>query len=294
MASKLPLVVIVGPTASGKTGLAIRLAKEFGGEIISADSRAIYRGLDIGTAKPTIEERKGVPHWGIDLVDPGERFTVADFKVYADNIIKDIRSRGKVPILVGGTGLYVDAVVYDFKFTKGGNDVMRRTALEQLSLSELHEYCLENNVSLPENDKNKRYVINAIMRSGENHKRNEKPIANTLIVGITTQNEILKSRIIERANIIFSPETFAEAEGVAGRFGWDNEAMTGNIYPLIRMVLAGKMTKAEAQERFITLDWRLAKRQMTWLKRSGHIRWLSLEEAYTYLARQLASLNKSC
>ena len=109
--SQLPLIVIVGPTASGKTGLAIRLAREFGGEIISADSRAVYSGLDIGTAKPTEEEQQLAPHWGIDSALPSERFTAADFKQYAVQKIAEIRSRGHVPLLVGGTGLYVDSVV---------------------------------------------------------------------------------------------------------------------------------------------------------------------------------------
>ena len=102
----LPLVVIVGPTASGKTELAIRIAKKFNGEVISADSRAIYRGLDIGTAKPTSEEQQGIPHWGIDIVDPGERFTAANFKVYAQRKISEIRSRGHLPIIAGGTGRF--------------------------------------------------------------------------------------------------------------------------------------------------------------------------------------------
>lgn len=294
MASRLPLVVIVGPTASGKTGLAIRLAKEFGGEIISADSRAVYRGLDIGTAKPSAEERQGVPHWGFDLVNPGERFTAADFKLYANQKMAEIRSRGKIPFLVGGTGLYIDAVVYDFDFPEGGNDTERRDELDALSFEELYKYCTEHNISLPQNYKNKRYVINAILRNSQKHKRNDAPIDNTIIVGITTENNILRERIIERSKTIFSAQTFREAEQVAARFGWDNEAMTGNIYPLIHSVIDGKMTRAEAESRFVTLDWRLAKRQKTWLKRSEHIQWYNYEKAYTYLARRLAALNKSC
>jgi len=111
-------IVIVGPTGSGKTGVGIEIAKEVGGEIISADSRAIYKGMDIGTAKPSLEEQDGVPHWGIDLVEPGERFTVADWKAYAEQKIQEIRARGKVPMVVGGTGLYVDALVYNYQFTE--------------------------------------------------------------------------------------------------------------------------------------------------------------------------------
>jgi len=109
--------VIVGPTGSGKTGVGIRLAKKLDGEIISADSRAIYKGMDIGTAKPTAKEQEGVVHHGLDLVEPGERFTVADWKAYAEQKICSIQKKGKTVIVVGGTGLYIDALVFDYKFT---------------------------------------------------------------------------------------------------------------------------------------------------------------------------------
>ena len=111
-----PCIIILGPTGSGKTGVSIKIAKAIGGEIISADSRAIYQGMDIGTAKPTKEEQSEVPHWGLDLVKPGERFTVADWKEYAKQKIKEIKSRDHVPIIVGGTGLYIDALVYNYQF----------------------------------------------------------------------------------------------------------------------------------------------------------------------------------
>ena len=102
---KLPLVVIVGPTASGKTALAIKLAEQCGGEIICADSRTVYKEMDVGTAKPTAAEQHQVPHWGLDLVRPDQRFTAADFKLYAEQKIKEIRERGHIPFVVGGTGL---------------------------------------------------------------------------------------------------------------------------------------------------------------------------------------------
>lgn len=115
-----PLIVIVGPTASGKTTLAIELARRLDGEIICADSRTVYKGMDIGTAKPTEEEQLFVPHHLLDVVDPGERFTVADFKRLANEAIIDIIGRGKVPIMVGGSGLYIDAVLFDYKFAPVG------------------------------------------------------------------------------------------------------------------------------------------------------------------------------
>jgi tRNA dimethylallyltransferase len=120
---KYQAVVIVGPTASGKSALAIELAQRVGGEVISADSRAIYRGMDVGTAKVLPEEMGGVPHWGIDLVDPDERFTAYDYKEYVLSKIQQITDQGKVPIVVGGTGLYIDALLYDYKF----NTVVKNT-----------------------------------------------------------------------------------------------------------------------------------------------------------------------
>lgn len=287
-----PLIVISGPTASGKTGLAVRLAKEFGGEIISADSRAVYKGLDIGTAKPSLQEQQAVPHWGIDLVEPNERYSVADFKSYAEQKIEYIRTRGKVPFLVGGTGLYIDAVLYNFEFSTGANDNRQRQQLEQKSIEDLYEYCDQHNIKLPENYKNKRYVINAILRKDSKHKRNEAILPNTIVVGITTENEILKDRISARASQIFSPGMLEEAERAAATYGWDTEAMTGNIYPLLRQYFAGELSLDEAREKFQILDWQLAKRQRTWLKRNQDITWMTLDKAYTYLAHRLASPNK--
>ena len=110
------LISIVGPTASGKTALAIRVAEELSGEIICADSRTVYKGLDIATAKPSRDERNRVPHHALDVVTPDEPFTVADFKQLADKAIKDIQDRGKIPILVGGSGLYIDAVLFNYSF----------------------------------------------------------------------------------------------------------------------------------------------------------------------------------
>lgn len=122
-----PIIVILGPTGSGKTAVAIEIAQAIGGEIISADSRAIYKGMDIGTAKPSVEEQGIVPHWGIDLVEPGERFTVADWKAYAEQKIAEIRTRGKIPIVVGGTGLYIDALVYNYQF----NNIVQKSCSDR-------------------------------------------------------------------------------------------------------------------------------------------------------------------
>jgi len=286
--TNLPLIVVVGPTASGKTSLAIAIAKKFGGEIISADSRAIYKGMDIGTAKPTVEEREGVPHWGLDLAEPDERFTAADFKQYALKKIAEIRAREHLPILVGGTGLYVDSVIFDYQFGPLA-DTQKRAALEAMSLNALHEYCLENNVSLPENSLNKRYVIRAIEQNSINTKRRETPIENTIVVGIATERDVLRTRIEARAEHIFDDGVVEEATILGKKYGWNHESMTGNIYPLVHSYLEGELSASEMKEKFTTLDWRLAKRQLTWLRRNPFIRWGSLTEVKDYLYQALAN-----
>jgi tRNA dimethylallyltransferase len=286
-ANQLPLVVIVGPTASGKTALAVQLAKEYEGEIICADSRTIYKGMDIGTAKPTQAEQEVVPHWGIDLVEPDERFTASDFKTYAETKIEEIRARGHVPFLVGGTGLYVDAILFNYQFGSKGNPVLRQK-LEGMTVAELQAYCIENNVTLPENDKNKRYLIRAIEQKGVNIRKRTAPVSNSIIVGIATEKAILDERIIHRTEQLFQNGVVEEAIKLGKKYGWESEAFTGNIYKVVKSYLAGDLEEKDMQEKFTTLDRQLAKRQMTWLRRNQSIHWASLREAEQYISRLLA------
>lgn len=286
----LPLIVIVGPTASGKTGLAIRMAKRYNGEVISADSRAIYKGMDIGSAKPDVAGRQGVPHWGFDMVEPGERFTAADFKQYANEKIAEIRARGHLPIIAGGTGLYVNAVIFDYEFPAEPAPG-EREKWEAVSLGALHDYCIKNNIKLPENKQNKRYVINAILRNGYALKMKKQPFDNTIVVGIATTVEQLKARISLRTEQIFADGVIDEAKILSEKYGWNSEAMKANIYPLIRRQLSGELTLSETKELCSMRDWHLAKRQMTWFKRNEYIKWLPLNEAYTYIAHTLDNLN---
>lgn len=280
-----PLIVIVGPTASGKSALAIELARDFGGEIICADSRTVYTHMDIGTAKPSIADRAAVPHWGLDLVEPGESFSAADFQKYAYEKIVDIRARGKVPFMVGGTGLYVDGVVFEYEF--GPVNTELREELEKLTLKELYEYCFKNNIKLPENEKNRRYVIRAIEQKSINTKRLTEPQHNTIIVGITTEANTLRERIYERSEHLFESGVVEEAKSLGEKYGWESEAMTGNIYRLVHEFLNGTITESELRTRFETSDWQLAKRQLTWLKRNPYIKWLDLDYAQKYIARRL-------
>lgn len=287
IAAELPLIVIMGPTASGKTSLAIHLAKQYNGEIICADSRTIYREMDIGTAKPTSREQEVVPHWGLDLISPGDAFSAAQFKEYALRKIGEIRSRGRIPFLVGGTGLYVDAVVFDFQFG-GSSDPVLRNDLEKKTLSELQYYCYTHNIKLPENIKNRRYLIRSIEQKNNSNRYNLKLRQNCIIVGITTDKDILRTRIVSRAEQLLANNVVEEAVYLGKKYGWENEAMTGNVYPLVQDFLNKNITEDELRRRFISSDWRLAKRQMTWLRRNPFIMWVTLDAAEHYLSQLLA------
>lgn len=248
--SRIPTIVILGPTGSGKTGIAIKIAKAIGGEIISADSRAIYKGMDIGTAKPTAEEMDGVPHYGLDLVEPGERFTVADWKAYAEAKIAEIKARGKVPIIAGGTGLYVDALIFDYHFK--GPTGAKIGDFEQKSCSDRTEVK-----------------------------------GDFLIIGIKWPTEVLRERLKKRIDIMFSPELYKETETLVKQYGWGSGAMKSNVYEYVWKYLNSELTLEEAKEQSFYEDWHLAKRQMTWFKRNPEIIWLNLEEIYPYVLKYI-------
>jgi tRNA dimethylallyltransferase len=266
-----PLVVIVGPTASGKSDLAMQVARQHNGELICADSRTVYVGADIGTAKPSAKDRAEIPHYLLDVVRPDQQFTAADFKQRAERLIEQITKRGKLPIIVGGTGLYVDSLLFDYQFG-ALPDEKRREELSALSVEELQKICSDNDIEIPINDKNKRHLIRAIELGGLPHiKRNLR--ANTVVVGITTEKEILRQRIEQRANAMLNEGIVQEVRRLSERFGWDAPAMTGNIYRIFRPVIEGNESQDDAIAKFIQSDVSLAKRQLTWLKRNPFIIW---------------------
>lgn len=274
MASKsnvAPLIAIVGETASGKTALAIKLAKQFNGEIIAADSRTVYKGLTIGTAKPTPQERAGIRHHLLDVVAPNESFTVADFKRLAEAAITDITNRGKLPILVGGTGLYVDAVLYDFTFA-AAPDPQLRQELQTLSVPELKKLIQDRGIAMPENKQNSRHLIRAIERNGEMPKRRDlRP--NTLIIGLSIEREELRQKISQRIDEMISHGLIDETRRAWQTYG-AVPALQAPAYKAFGAYLDGKCTLEEAKVLFARSDLQLAKRQRTWFKRNKSIHWV--------------------
>jgi tRNA dimethylallyltransferase len=213
------------------------------------------------------------------------------FKEYTEKKIDEIRSRGRVPFLVGGTGLYVDAIIFDYKFNQGPSESLR-SLLSELSLAELHVYCHKNNIELPENSLNKRYVIRAIEQKGINQQRRSEPISTSIIVGISTDRTTLRTRISDRTEQLFANGVVEESIELGKKYGWNSEAMTGNVYPLLHRYSKGELSLHEVKDKFTTLDWRLAKRQLTWLRRNQYIKWRSLTEAEKYLCSLLESEHK--
>ncbi|MGB4420772.1 MAG: tRNA (adenosine(37)-N6)-dimethylallyltransferase MiaA [Candidatus Saccharimonadales bacterium] len=284
---KHPLIVIVGPTASGKTAISIEIAKKIDGEIICADSRTIYKYMDIGTAKPNQKERAEVPHWGLDLINPGEYFSASDFKNYANQKIKEIRRRGRVPMLVGGSGLYIDSVVFDYNFGKAVN-IQERQKLQQLNIEELQNYCHNNNIKLPINYKNKRHLIRAIENKGVIQEKRSTPIENSIIVGIATDKSVLIDNISRRINQMFDNGVVDEYRQLVNCFGWDNEAMKANVYILIKKYINNEIDLIEVKNTLSHLDWRLAKRQLTWFYRNPFINWLKVDEARDFIINKLS------
>lgn len=252
-----PLIVIVGPTASGKTDLAIHLAKQFDGEIICADSRTVYKGLSIGTAKPTPEQRAHIPHHLLDVVAPCERFTVADFKRLAGRAIDDILGRGKVPIMAGGSGLYIDAVLYDYQFAPEGaqrdpanpRHIKKGTALGRHALRE-----------------------------------------NTLLLGLRMEREVLKDQVMRRVDEMVNTGLIDEVRWLLEQYP-ASKAADAPGYKAFRQYLDSKISLSEAKALFVQNDMQLAKRQLTWFKRNNSIHWIdnrgeAVELATTFLNKR--------
>lgn len=275
---KVELVVIVGPTASGKSALAMAIAKHFNGEIIAADSRTIYKGMDIGSAKPSSADRRQVPHWGLDLAEPNEQYSVAKYKEYAIEKISEIKARGRLPILVGGTGLYVDAVIFDFSFVS--SEVAERHELESKNEMELQTIIKQRGYEMPKNMKNKRHLIRTIERRGHQGQSRHEPLSGDLLIGLMPSEKALKESIDQRAETMFKSGVVNEADKLLKQYGKPTLLKTGGIvYKICADMLEGKYDQPTAKELFKKADWQYARRQRTWFKRNKFIQWHNNPEA---------------
>ena len=293
--SSIPVICIVGPTATGKTELAIRLAERFGGEIVCADSRTVYRGMNIGTAKPSDEEREAVPHHLLDLIDPDQTLSAAEFKRLAEEAIADIWSRGRIPFLVGGSGLYIDAVVFDYDFPPKADPGMR-AELEKLTDEELRRRLEKAD---PESYQtvdlaNRRRVIRGIETSGLPKNRRSEVSSNFLLLGLDLNKEVAQKRIEQRVEKMLGKGLFDEVRQIGERFGWQAEALQAPAYKAFKEAVLGHKSAADAAADFARADQLLAKKQRTWFKRNAAIHWLEKPDraealVADFLARTIAA-----
>ncbi len=268
-----PLLVIVGETASGKSALALEAAERLDGEIICADSWTVYKGFDIGTAKPSAEDQQRVPHHLLDVADPAEGFSAAVFQRMAVDAITDIAGRGKLPILVGGTGLYVDSVIYNYSFLPP-SDPNARAKLEVMSLPDLLGIAAKQNLDTNFIDtRNKRRVIRLIENAGAEPSRH--PLRdNALVLGLRIPRDELEHRIESRVDTMLRAGLEQEVRSLANTYGWDVEPMKGIGYREWREYFAGTQSLVLTRERIIRGSIQLAKKQRTWFKRNNSIHWL--------------------
>jgi tRNA dimethylallyltransferase len=272
-----PLVVIVGETASGKSALALELAQRFDGEIICTDSWTVYKGFDIGTAKPSIAEQALVPHHLLNVADPAKGFSAVVFQKLANEAIQDIISRGKLPFLVGGTGLYIDSVIFDYGFLPPSSPGLR-AELNALSLDAVLAKARELGLDTTDIDLgNKRRVIRLIENNGLRPTKKELR-ENTIMLGLSVPRDELQAKIEQRVDAMLATGLEQEVRVLANKYGWDAEPMKGVGYYQWKEFFEGSQTLDETRTKIIKATLDLAKRQRTWFKRNNSIHWFTTED----------------
>lgn len=288
------LVVIVGPTASGKTELSIELAKQINGEIISGDSMQVYKHMDIGTAKVTNEEMDGIPHYMIDILNPDDSFSVYDFKLRAQALIEDITSRRKIPIIAGGTGLYIQSLIYDYPFDDEtvSKEVEQKTQLqlqklEPLTNQEVHDYLatFDPQSAKDIHPNNRKRVLRAI----EYYLNTKKLISSrkkvqqftenydTLLIGIEMSRKTLYSRINKRVDIMLGHGLFNEVKNLVEQGYESTQSMQAIGYKELVPVVNGELSIDQAVETLKQHSRQYAKRQLTWFKNKLTVQWFNRE-----------------
>ncbi len=283
--SKKPLVVIVGPTTSGKSELAIHMAKKINGEIICADSRQVYRGLDIGTAKMSKKEMRGVPHHCIDIADPKKTSSVEKYRQAANRAIEAIFKKQKTPILVGGSGFYIDAVLYDTRFPVVAPDWKLRKKLEKESPEKLFAMLqkLDPRRAKTIDPKNPRRLIRAIeiaKKLGRVPMFKKTKRFDAKIILLNSPSAILKKQIARRTDNMLKRGLLAEVKKIAEKLPRKRILELGFEYKYPLLYLEGKISKPAMVERINIETWHYAKRQLTYFKKMENVRWvISSKEA---------------
>ena len=252
---KEQVIVICGPTASGKTGLSIELAKKINGEIVSADSMQIYKDMNIGTAKPTTEEMQGIKHYLIDFVSPDERYSVADYKKDAKKAIKEIIDKGKIPIVVGGTGLYVDSLIYEIEY-QAIEKISKNDAKRILRILEIYHATGKNKTQQ------------------EIESRKKEVEYDYKVYAINWDRETLYERINKRVDNMIEQGLIEEVEKISKKYNKFPTAMQGLGYKEVVEYLKGNCTKEEMIEKIKKETRHYAKRQLTWFRKNKQTIWL--------------------
>jgi tRNA dimethylallyltransferase len=286
---KPKVIVICGPTASGKTALSIELAKKINGEIVSADSMQIYKDMDIGSAKPTVEEMQGIKHYLLDFVLPSKRYSVADYKKEATKAIEDIISKGKTPIVVGGTGLYVDSLIYNIDYPEMEFDEEYRNVLEERvekeGLQKLYEEAKQIDIEAMEhispNDKKRILrVLEVYHQTGKTKTEQEKESRKNEVpyeyhvFALTMDREKLYDRINKRVDIMVEQGLIDEVKNIVKKYSEYPTAMQALGYKEIKEYLDGKISKEEAIEKVKHETRKYAKRQLTWFRKNKQTIWI--------------------
>lgn len=289
--NKIPVVAVVGPTASGKSDLAVEICRRFNGEAVSADSMQIYKGLDISTAKPTEEEKKGIPHYMMDFLDTKESFSVAEYQAMAGECIKDIHSRGKLPVVVGGTGLYIDTLLNNVRLTEDSFDealrakLIKRVEEEGIDalLTELKkidpEYASKmhpNNVKRIVRALEVWYSSGVTMTEQVENSKAESPY-EVLYLGLDAkERDFLYNRINLRVDIMLANGLEEEARDYLAQPDMSTSSQAIGCKEL-KPYFNGEMTLSEAAENLKQATRRYAKRQLTWFRRNKEIKWLFID-----------------
>ena len=267
------MVVILGPTASGKSELAMKLAKRYDGEIICADSRTIYKHLDIGTAKPSIQDQKEVKHHLLDVIEPNQSYSVVDFKTNCEKIIQDIQQRGKLPLLVGGSGMYIDAVLYDYQFRSVKTGLNIENMTNEQKIAKAQEIYPAETAKI---DSNNMRRIEQLLTHGPTTTNDREAIKiDCKIIGIDIKKLLLKQNIASRTKQMLNKGFIQEVAYIRKHCGDDCRALTTTGYSQVVDYLANQTTITELEDSINSSTAELAKKQITWFKRNNQINWVN-------------------